>query len=142
MSSKLEPVIWLRDTYWSHWHTWRGGRTDVRTDVLDGYKTKFSHMDGLPYFLSYGAPCARTKRAPLQSKFNEIRNLSVYTNFCGIPVISRNCMNYRDVTEDDLGQLFVNVHSSRFSFVGRVRLHLGDVGYYKGSAFSSVILRP
>ena len=39
---------------------WADGRTDVRTDVHDApYKTKFSHIDGLPYFLSYGAPRAR-----------------------------------------------------------------------------------
>ena len=64
--------------YWSHWHTWRGGRTYgrwtyqggkrcinalVRTygrSWRHGYKTKFSHIDGLPYFLNYGAPRARS----------------------------------------------------------------------------------
>ena len=50
------------------------GRTDVRTDVLRTYvrtdvhdvnaiKTKFSHIDGLLYFLNYGAP--RARGAPL-----------------------------------------------------------------------------
>ena len=35
------------------------GRTNVRTygrSCCHGYKTKFSHIDGLPYFLNYGAP--------------------------------------------------------------------------------------
>ena len=70
MSSKLEPVIWLRDTGHIGIHGGaegrRGGgadgRTDGRTYVRSrrhGYKTKFSHIDGLPYFLSYGAPRAR-----------------------------------------------------------------------------------
>ena len=31
------------------------GRKYVRTDVHD-LMTKFSHIDGLPYFLKYGAP--------------------------------------------------------------------------------------
>ena len=54
---------WYGYVYWSHWHTWRGGRTYVRTlygrSWRHGYKTKFSHIDGLPYFLKYGAPRAR-----------------------------------------------------------------------------------
>ena len=49
-------------------HEGADGRTDVRTYVRTynvrtygrsrrhGYKTKFSHIDGLPYFLKYGAP--------------------------------------------------------------------------------------
>ena len=47
----------------------------------------------------------------------------VYTNFGGN--ISRNCINYHNVTEHDLGQVFVDVPSTPFSFGGRVRLHVG-----------------
>ena len=35
------------------------GGADVRTDVHDIMAIKFSHIDGLPYFLNYGAPRAR-----------------------------------------------------------------------------------
>ena len=43
--------------YWSHWHTWTGGRTYLRTDGRDvmAIKTKISRLDGLPYFLEDGA---------------------------------------------------------------------------------------
>ena len=36
---------------------------DRRTYVRGrhGHKTKFSHIDGLPYFLNYGAPRARAE---------------------------------------------------------------------------------
>ena len=47
-------------------HEGADGRTDVRTygrSWRHGYKTKFSHIDGLPYFLKYGAP--RARGAPL-----------------------------------------------------------------------------
>ena len=50
----LNLSLWYIYVYWSHWHTWRGGRTDVRTygrSWRHGYKTKFSHIDRLPYFL-------------------------------------------------------------------------------------------
>ena len=40
-------------------------------------------------------------------------------------MISRNCINYCDVTEQDLCQVFVHFPSSRFSLGGRVRLHVG-----------------
>ena len=51
MSSKLEPVIWSRDTG----HIGIHGGVDVGRTVT---KTKLS--DGLPYFLNYGAPRARS----------------------------------------------------------------------------------
>ena len=50
-------------------HEGADGRTYVRTLYVrctygrswrHGYKTKFSHIDGLPYFLNYGAPLARS----------------------------------------------------------------------------------
>ena len=53
MSSKLEPMIWLRVLVAL---AYIKGRTDVlRTDVHDviAIKTKFSHIDGLPYFLNF-----------------------------------------------------------------------------------------
>ena len=73
MSSKLEPVIWLRVLVTL---AYMKGRTDVRTYVRTygrswrhGYKTKFSHIDGLPYFLKYGAPArARLRRARSSAK--------------------------------------------------------------------------
>ena len=52
MSSKFEPVIWLRDTGHISIH----GGVDERTVVRTVNKTKFSRIDGLPYFLNYGAP--------------------------------------------------------------------------------------
>ena len=92
MSSKLEPVIWLRVLVTL---AYMKGRTDVRTYVRTlyvrtygrslrhGYKTKFSHIDGLPYFLNYGAPRARAfgaRGAPLRkiiddpTKFKRLEN--------------------------------------------------------------------
>ena len=59
MSSKLEPVIWLRVLVTL---AYMKGRTDVRTYVrctnVHDVMAKFSHIDGLPYFLKYGAPRA------------------------------------------------------------------------------------
>ena len=54
-------------------HEEADGRTDVRTYVRTYvvrtyYKTKFSHIDGLPYILKYGASRARAfgaRGAPL-----------------------------------------------------------------------------
>ena len=53
-------------------HEGADGRTYVRCTYgrwwRHGYKTKFSHIDGLPYFLNYGAPRARgfgARGAPL-----------------------------------------------------------------------------
>ena len=56
MSSKVELVIWSGDTG-HYWHTWKGGRSYGLTVS----KTKFSRTDGLPYFLTHGAPL----RAPM-----------------------------------------------------------------------------
>ena len=44
---------------------WTDVRTFVRTDVRrrHGYKTTICRIDGLPYFLNYGAPRARLWRA-------------------------------------------------------------------------------
>ena len=64
MSSKLEPVIWLRVLVTL---AYMKGRTDVRTygrPWRHGYKTKFSHIDGLPYItmgLRARAPSARAE---------------------------------------------------------------------------------
>ena len=67
MTSKLEPVIWLRVlvtlAYMKGW-------TDVRTDVQDvmAIKPNFLASMGYQYFLSYGAPRARAfgaRGAPL-----------------------------------------------------------------------------
>ena len=77
VSSKLEPAIWSRDTgqrihcfdrcqliktwmsnvkdvYWSHWHTWRGGRTYVSRTVDDvmGKKPKFLASEGYHILLT------------------------------------------------------------------------------------------
>ena len=38
------------------------GLTDVRSYGRTVAKTKFSRIDGLPYFLNYGAPRARLRR--------------------------------------------------------------------------------
>ena len=58
MSSKLEPVIWLRVLVTL---AYMKGRTDVRTenDVM-AILPNFLPSMGCQYFLSYGAPCART----------------------------------------------------------------------------------
>ena len=67
MSSKLEPVIWLRVlvtlAYMKGW-------ADVRTDVYDvmAIKPNFLTSLGYQYFLNYGAPRARAfgaRGAPL-----------------------------------------------------------------------------
>ena len=69
MSSKLEPVIWLRVLVTL---AYMKGRTDVRTyvrtDVHD-VMAKFSHIDGLPYFLKYDAPRARAFGANNREQF-------------------------------------------------------------------------
>ena len=48
--------------YWSHLHTWRGGRTYGLTDGRMHYdviaKPKVSRIK-LPYFLNHGTPRAR-----------------------------------------------------------------------------------
>ena len=62
MSSKLEPVIWLRDTGHIGIHGGADGRTYVCTDVHDAMAIR---PNGLPYFLRYGAP--RARGAPLLS---------------------------------------------------------------------------
>ena len=43
---------------------------DVRTDGRwrHGYKTKFSHIDGLPYFLKYGAPLINIAFFPMENR--------------------------------------------------------------------------
>ena len=49
-------------------HEGADGRTYVRTDVHDVMAIKPNHIDGLPYFLKYGAPRARAfgaRGAPL-----------------------------------------------------------------------------
>ena len=53
MSSKLDPVIWLRDTG----HIGIHGGAEVRTDVLDAMAMKQSFLAsmGLPYFLNNSA---------------------------------------------------------------------------------------
>ena len=69
MSSKLEPVIWLRVLVTLAYMKERTGRTDGRTDVHDVMAIKpIFLIDGLPYFLNYGAPRARAfgaRGAPL-----------------------------------------------------------------------------
>ena len=57
MSSKLEPVIWLRVLVTL---AYMKGRTDVRTenDVM-AILPNFLPSMGYQYFLSYGAPRAR-----------------------------------------------------------------------------------
>ena len=51
-------------------HEGADGRTYVRTDVHD-VMAKFSHIDGLPYFLKYGAP--RARGAPLIAELEGAR---------------------------------------------------------------------
>ena len=70
MSSKLEPVIWLCDTGHIGIHGGVDGRTIVWSYCRTVTKTKFSRIDGLPYFLNYGAlhVHALESRAPLQSE--------------------------------------------------------------------------
>ena len=71
MSSKLEPVIWLRDTGHIGIHGGADGRTDVRTDVHDVMAIKPNFLTSMGYhiyFLSNGAPRARAfgaRGAPL-----------------------------------------------------------------------------
>ena len=76
MSSKLEPVIWLRVVVTL---AYMKGRTDVRTenDVMAILPNFLSSM-GYQYLLSYGAPRARAfgaRAAPLlKSHENSLQN--------------------------------------------------------------------
>ena len=78
MSSKLEPVIWLRDTGHIGIHGGADGQTYVRTyvrmDVHDAMaiKPNFLTSMGLPYFLSYGAPRVCTFGARRASLLTDI----------------------------------------------------------------------
>ena len=60
MSSKLEPVIWLRVLVTL---AYMKGRTYVRTYVVrtDVHDVMAIKPNGLPYFLKYGAPRARAE---------------------------------------------------------------------------------
>ena len=62
------------------------------------------------YTLKKGHLLERTEIYVIQSKFSEIYQIHLITK---IPIISRNCINYRDVTEHDLGQVFVDVTATR-----------------------------
>ena len=70
MRSKLEPVIWLCDTGHIGIHGGVDGRTIVWSYCRTVTKTKFSRIDGLPYFLNYVALHVRALEsgAPLQSE--------------------------------------------------------------------------
>ena len=62
MSSKLEPVIWLRDTG----HIGIHGGADVRTYVHDVMAIEPNFLTSMGYhifFNSYGAPRARATRS-------------------------------------------------------------------------------
>ena len=52
-------MIWLRDSGHIGIHRGADGRTVVRLYGRTVTKTKFSRIDGLPYFLNCGAPRAR-----------------------------------------------------------------------------------
>ena len=74
MSSKLEPVIWLRVLVTL---AYMKGRTDVRcmyvrtVDDVMAIKPNFLASMGYQYFLSYGAPRARAfgaRGAPLSKQ--------------------------------------------------------------------------
>ena len=64
MSSKHEPVIWLRDTGHIGIHGWADGRTDVRTDVHDVMAIKPNFLTSMGYhiFLTM-VLCARAPSA-------------------------------------------------------------------------------
>ena len=66
MGSKLEPVICSRDTGHIGIHGGMDERKYVRTNGRSrhGYKTQIFCIDGLPYFLNFGAP--QTCGAPLK----------------------------------------------------------------------------
>ena len=51
MSSKLEPVIWLRDTGHIGIHGGADGRTDVRTDVHDVMAIKPNFLTSMGYHI-------------------------------------------------------------------------------------------
>ena len=81
MSSKLEPVIWLRVLVTL---AYMKGRTDVRTenDVM-AILPNFLPAMGYQYFLSYAAPhvCAKGARgAPLV--FRQLRFVSIELSKC------------------------------------------------------------
>ena len=51
MSSKLEPVIWLRETGHIGIHEGADGRTDGRTDVHDLMAIKPNFLTGMGYHI-------------------------------------------------------------------------------------------
>ena len=79
------PLIlspWYGYVYWSHWHTWRGRRTYVRM-----FMTSWVIIDGLPYFLNYGAPRA----SAFGARGTPLRGISSkFAKSTGIIIKSRN----------------------------------------------------
>ena len=66
MSSKLEPVIWLRVLVTLAYMKGRTDVTHVRTvDDVMAIKPNFLASMGYQYFLSHGAPRARARADPL-----------------------------------------------------------------------------
>ena len=64
MSSKLEPVIWLRDTGHIGIHEGADGRTDVRTDVHDVMAIKPNFLTSMGYHI-FLAMVLRARAPPL-----------------------------------------------------------------------------
>lgn len=108
-SSKFEPTIWSHDTG----HIGIHGGVDLCTggqsydDVIA--KTKISHINGLPYFLNNGAPCAcgaPLKHATVQKEFNHkfkrhlfmnmFFNLSVFP--LQIQFVVKHLKNYKAIS--------------------------------------------
>ena len=78
-------------------HKGAGGRAYGRTDVDDvmAIKPNFSHIDGLPYFLNYGAPRARLR----------LTRSSAITNLCRYLLIHCFSRFSRDLHSNEIIQL-------------------------------------
>ena len=76
MSSKLEPVIWLHDTGHIGIDGGADRWTDGRTYVHD--QTKFSRIDGLPYFFNNGAQRASRSSAIIENKILKSQRFGYY----------------------------------------------------------------
>ena len=72
---------WYGYVYWSHWLTWRGGRTYVRTDVHDVMAIKPNFLTSMGYhiFLTM-VLCARTPLARAELRYERINqgNLMIF----------------------------------------------------------------
>ena len=89
MSSKLEPVIWLRDTGHIGIHGGADGRTCVRTDVHDVMAIKPNFLTSMGYHIFLAMVRARSSAiTKINSKFSilwTVPTIVIGHTFCASP---------------------------------------------------------